>query len=255
MHIFTVRLVQLFVVFVFVNKLLAASTNERSSDDDGPTIFEFTVPKDDYERSCLKMGASFTFDATYEVLNDKEEVINRTVSFTFDIVGLSYTGSCLVKKNLIEFQFLNSWRLELYFENQTKTYALNHIVLYYEFSGAMFPGSIHLGAHSETFNKEYFNASIGTSYRCDSGFQIDLHDVKINLTNVHLQPFFNKPPNFPFDSETKCPGDIPLTPMNKPSGIIWAIVIGSVLSLSIVVGIIVYVVRKIKQRTYEEVEQ
>ena len=52
--------------------LLAVSTNERASDDNAdPTIFEFTIPKDDYERSCLKMSATYVFGATYEALNDK----------------------------------------------------------------------------------------------------------------------------------------------------------------------------------------
>jgi hypothetical protein len=68
------------------------------------------------------------------------------------------------------------------------------------FAGQLFPDSVHMGAHSEAYNRNYVNATIGSSFSCENGVLIDLGDVKINLTNLHLQAFFNKSPSAPFDT-------------------------------------------------------
>jgi hypothetical protein len=57
---------------------------------------------------------------------------------------------------------------------------------------------VFIGAHSEVYNGDYINGTLDHSFKCENGVAIDLHDVKLNLTNLHIQPFFNKPPNFPY---------------------------------------------------------
>ena len=99
---------------------------------------------------------------------------------------------------MVEFEFLDDWRLELYFQRTNQTFSLNHVTLYYDFNNPIFPNAIDHGSHSEAYNENYINASISNSFKCDSGVLIDLQDVKLNLTNLHVQPFFNKPPNFPY---------------------------------------------------------
>jgi hypothetical protein len=101
---------------------------------------------------------------------------------------------------MVEFQFLDDWRLELYFKKENQTYSLNHVTLYYDFNHEIFPNSIEHGSHSEVYNENFINATINKSFKCDSGVLIDLQDVKLNLTNLHVQPFFYKPPNFPYST-------------------------------------------------------
>ena len=48
---------------------------------------------------------------------------------------------------MVEFEFLNDWRLEFYFEHNNLTYSLNHITLYYDFNNPIFPDSIEHGSH------------------------------------------------------------------------------------------------------------
>lgn len=109
---------------------------------------------------------------------------------------------------MIELSFLNDWRLELYFYKQSTTFLFNHVVLYYKLNGPLFPYSTHNEAQSEVYDDVFINSTLSKSYTCLSGIQIDLGEVVIYLKNLRLEPFFNKRPNLPFDSEILCPGDI-----------------------------------------------
>jgi hypothetical protein len=122
--------------------------------------------------------------------------------FTLENIKFTYSGSCLQNKNLIEFEFFNDWRLRLHFENiANKTYVLNYVSLDYNLNyPELFPNAQHEGAFAESYDVDYLSASTGTSYKCSNGFSVDLGEVKLNLSNVHLQAFFNRPATSPFDT-------------------------------------------------------
>lgn len=118
--------------------------------------------------------------------------------------------------------------------------------MYYQFTGDLFPNAIHFGAHSEIFDYSFFNSSIGTSFTCNSGIFIDLDDVKINMTQIQVQPFFYKPPYFPYDQEIKCSADIPDNPDKNKGSIVLPTVIGACVLLLFFVVIAIYMIIKCK---------
>lgn len=160
----------------------------------------------------------------------------NTVNFTLtERDNFTFTGLCRPEKNMIELQFLNEWRLELYFYRTPETFLFNHVVLYYKLSGSnLFPGAVHAGAQSELYDFTFINSTISKSYKCISGIEIDLSEVKISLRNLTLEPFFNKRPNLPLDPAEECPQD-QHAPVYNDSSSMWILAaIALVLALAIV---------------------
>lgn len=160
----------------------------------------------------------------------------NTVNFTLtERDNFTFTGLCRPEKNMLELQFLQDWRLELYFYRAPETFLFNHVVLYYKLSGAdqLFPGAIHAGAQSELYDSTFINSSISRSYRCISGLEIDLSEVKIYVRNLTLEPFFNKRPNLPLDPAIECPQDRH-APTDGDATSMWVLIsIAAVLGLGI----------------------
>ena len=144
----------------------------------------------------------------------------NTVNFTLtQRDNFTFTGLCRPEKNMIELQFLMDWRLELYFYRTPETFLFNHVVLYYRLSGSdLFPGASHAGAQSELYDSTFINSTISRSFKCISGIEIDLSEVKIYMRNLTLEPFFNKRPNLPLDPAEECAGDRQAPVQNDMSG-------------------------------------
>jgi hypothetical protein len=124
---------------------------------------------------------------------------------------------------MIEINFLNDWRLELYFYRESTTFIFNHVFLYYKISGARFPYSMHEGAQSEVYDVVYINSTLLQSYTCMTGIRIDLGEVVIYMKELRVEPFFNKRPNSAFDTEVKCLGDEKLIIRNNINNV-WSII-------------------------------
>ena len=117
---------------------------------------------------------------------------------------------CSPDRNLIEFEFFDDWNLKFYFYKlNNKSFVFNHVVLYYKFSGSLYPNSLHNGAQSEIYDEPFINSSLHQSYSCKSGIRIELGNVLLHMYNIRVQPFFNKRPGLPFDSEVICAADRP----------------------------------------------
>ena len=130
--------------------------------------------------------------------------------------------------------------------------------MYYKLDGPLFPGSIHHGAQSETYDKTFINSSLSKSFRCNSGLRIDLGEIVINLPNFRVEPFFNKRPNLPFDDEIICTGDIVPQPsvLDQFKWVLY--VIAGFLAFAILVGTCFLCCKnseKTKKRTTDDLEQ
>lgn len=239
----------------FLLLIILIFKSNANSIDESELIFNITVPKDNKESVCIKMESSFSFSVNY-LASEKNQTVNKTVNFSFEQIDFTFTGSCLDLINMVEFQFLDDWRLELYFKKENQTYSLNHVTLYYDFNHEIFPNSIEHGSHSEVYNEDFINATVNKSFKCDSGVLIDLHDVKLNLTNLHVQPFFYKPPNFPYSTEEICIGDKPSSG-DKPLHIIVPVAIFCGVFFMIIVIATFYAVyiRRHKRNPYDRAAQ
>lgn len=214
-------------------------------------IYNFTIPKNDPTFACIKLDASISFVATYPYLSNNGSILNETINFTLPFNNFTFNGYCSEDRNSFELYFLNDWRLEFYFYKSNTSYFFNHIVLYYSFNGPLFPNSIHKGAQSEVYDHTFANATLQTSIQCESGYKIDMGEVIIRLSDVHMQAFFNKRPNLPFDNATVCPNDNPPDVLNN-TNIMIPIVVFSVFVALIVASCAIYIYIKAK-RSYEGV--
>ncbi len=155
--------------------------------------------------------------------------------------NFSYTGYCEPNRNMIELSFLNDWRLEFYFYKDASRFLFKHVVLYYKLNPPLFPNAVHDGAQSEVYDFIYINSSLSKSYVCMSGIHIDLGEIKIQLKNLTVEPFFNKRPNQEFDSAEVCANDLPPTP-NIFSENFWIFMFAGVVILLIIFSCVIYIV-------------
>lgn len=221
--------------------------NNRNEKND---IFELIIPKNDPTNACIKMNSSFHFSVTYQANAANGSTYMNTVNFTLtERDNFTFTGLCGRDKNMIELQFLMDWRLELYFyriPETSETFLFNHVVLYYRLSGSdIFPGAVHAGAQSELYDSTFINSSISKSYRCISGVEIDLSEVKIYLRNLTLEPFFNKRPNLPFDPAEECPGDRE-APVHNDTSTLWILIAIAVIIAITVISCTWFICYKIR---------
>jgi len=214
-------------------------------------IFNFTLPKNSSQSTCLRLKFSLAFDITYTAEFNGTKY-NSTITVKLDDYK-DYDGSCsndTINTFWLKFDVNNKeWELSLSYLLKTKNeYALDTVSLKYVADAALF-GNITKEDAGKPFEStgtklDQFGASKGNSFKCSALTKFSLDEkVAVDFKNYQGQPFISPDSKSKdFDTAIECPADTSGTSKLVP------IIVGSSLAVLVVLVLIAYIVGRHKHR-------